>query len=848
MTDGDGTAVDDGAEDADSVLREVARATPEPPPVVLARGTRVGPYEVVEQLGRGGMGVVYRAVDTRLGRDVALKILRAPLEEDLRRRHRFVREARAAAAVNHPNVATVYEVGEAGDLLYIAMELVAGMNLRMKLAAGPLGVDEGARLAREIARGLASAHVTGVVHRDLKPENVMITADGGVKLVDFGLAKLRAPIAGAAQDTVTRDGAVMGTPGYMAHEQLVGEPTDARTDVYAFGIVMYEMITGARPGLLGDSTTLAEPRLAAIVRRCVAPAPEDRWADAVALVDALEAPGIASRRPARRRVLVAAAIAALAIAVAALAMQRAAPAPGVDARSTSIDTGSGPAGVPFGAIHPVTTSPEAIAEYRRAMSDLHDAVRNPQAGLHRAITLDPDFAAAHLRLAFATWQPASTRQYQEAVRTRDRLDARDLELLAAEEPLQVSRPPDFVEGERRFRALLAKHPGDLEVWLHLGWLLLLKHDVDAGRAALLELERLDPTMPATEHALGELLRPTQPDEAQRNYATCAERWPTAAACLIGLARVRGSRGECTAYFDLMKRVVVISPDDWIARQKLLESMIAAGRTEDEVRAEVQTQAELFDKLQNTISMRADLERALQFGAFDDAQADVTRIQLAAGSPSLAFMTARLALAEETGDEIEVAALLKRYTGYRATHPATAFDAIAVSALARHAVMRSDAAAALRDRWRAESAVDEWRISLGFDGALASTSAQAQDALARTDLTKVPKMLDPEGGLILGRILLLAGRAEEARARLHAAATTCLLFGGGNIETHAMDRVRAAFELGRANEALHDIAGACAAYQTVLDRWGRATPRSTTAARARDAQARLGCATRIKRSE
>jgi serine/threonine-protein kinase len=821
------------------VIRAIARAEPVAPPVVLAPGTRVGPYEVGDVLGRGGMAVVYRAVDTRLGRKAALKILRASLAGQLRS-GRMLREARSAAAASHPNVATVYEVGEANGLRYIAMELVEGTNLRNRLTAGALGLDEGRRLAREIALGLASAHRQGVVHRDLKPENVMLGHGGGVKIVDFGLAKLRAPLDDA-QDTQTLEGTVMGTPGHMAPEQLAGKPTDARTDVYAFGIVMHELLTGTRPSLLGDGAAIADERLAAIVRRCVASAPEDRWANAGEIVDALDASPVRPDRPVRWRWWVTAGVLACgAVAASVLAAQRSAPdgaAPAPIAR---------PPGMPFGALQPVTSNPQALAEYNGAMADLRDAVRNPQLGLLRAIALDPDFAAAQLRLAFATWQPSSTRAYREAARRRDRLDARDLELLAADEPLELSNPPDYAEGERRFRALLARRGDDPEVRVRLALLLTLEHEFDKARAEYAALEQLDPTIATAQSGLGDLLRRIDPDESERHYRTCMARWPMAAACLMGVARARGAHGECSAYFDLMKRVVVITPDDPLARRRLLESMLAAGSGEDAARAEVQMQVDLFGKLSPSLPVRADLERALRFGAFDDAQADLERLQSqlsARGISGLAFLTARLAVLEEIGDEAGAVAFLRRYVGYRAARAPLLFDAIAIAGLHRHRAMSDEAIAALRDRWRAdsvESSPQAWESSIRYDAALASTPAHAQAALARIDLAKVPPVLDPELGLILGRVLLLAGRTEDARTRLQAAATTCLFTGGGDVETHALDRVRAALDLGRAREALHDAPGACAAYQSVIDRWGGARPRSATATTARDARRRLHC--------
>ena len=275
------------------VLQQVARAEPRTPPIFLAEGTRLGPYTIKDRLGRGGMGVVYRAVDTRLSREVALKVLRGSLAGDERRR-RFLREARSAAAINHPNVATVFEVGEADDHIFLAMEVVEGQTLRARLAGGPLGATEGARIAREIAMALAPAHAKGIVHRDLKPENVMVTPRGAVKVLDFGLAKLHVRSDAVDQslghrETETRDGTVLGTPAYMSPEQAMGEPTDARADVFALGIVLYELVIGTRPGLLGAGPQIEDARIAEIVRGAIASSPSDRFADAGKMLEAFDA-------------------------------------------------------------------------------------------------------------------------------------------------------------------------------------------------------------------------------------------------------------------------------------------------------------------------------------------------------------------------------------------------------------------------------------------------------------------------------------------------------------------------------------------------------------------------------
>ncbi len=221
----------------------------------------MGPYEILAPLGAGGMGEVYRARDTRLGREVALKVLPAEFSENPERRQRFEQEARAASALNHPNIVVVHDVGSEAGVLYQVSELVAGESLRAPLRRGPMRARRAIELAVQIAEGMAAAHAAGIVHRDLKPENLMVTPEGRVKILDFGLAKQApsrtgAPSASEATATAlggTQPGAVLGTPGYMSPEQVRGEPADARSDIFSFGAVLYEMVAG-RHAFTGDST------------------------------------------------------------------------------------------------------------------------------------------------------------------------------------------------------------------------------------------------------------------------------------------------------------------------------------------------------------------------------------------------------------------------------------------------------------------------------------------------------------------------------------------------------------------------------------------------------------------
>src|SRR5712692_9202446 len=216
----------------------------------LSAGTKLGPYEIQSPLGAGGMGEVYRARDTRLGRDVAIKVLPEALTKDADRLRRFEQDARTIAALSHPNILGIHDIGTHDGAPFLVSELLEGQTLREKLEAGPLPVRRAIEYSLGIAQGLAAAHEKGIVHRDLKPENVFITRDGRVKVLDFGLAKLVRPEEShetvVTQSPATLLGTVMGTVGYMSPEQVRGEPSDARSDIFSFGAVLYEMLAGKR--------------------------------------------------------------------------------------------------------------------------------------------------------------------------------------------------------------------------------------------------------------------------------------------------------------------------------------------------------------------------------------------------------------------------------------------------------------------------------------------------------------------------------------------------------------------------------------------------------------------------
>jgi len=271
-------------------------------------GRTLGDYRILDKLGAGGMGEVYRAHDARLDRDVALKVLPAASFSDPAARARLLREARAAARLNHPNICTIHDVGEVEGHAYIAMELVEGEPLSVYLTRGPQPVEQTTRCALQLAEALAHAHDRGIVHRDLKSANVVMTPDGRPKVLDFGLAKqLRdgeLDEATRSQSSLTGRGTVMGTLAYMAPEQLRGEPADARSDIWALGVVMFEMASGTRPfqgntGFQMSSAILNEapgplPRnvplvLRTVIGRCLEKDPSRRYQHASEVRTALEA-------------------------------------------------------------------------------------------------------------------------------------------------------------------------------------------------------------------------------------------------------------------------------------------------------------------------------------------------------------------------------------------------------------------------------------------------------------------------------------------------------------------------------------------------------------------------------
>ncbi len=274
--------------------------------MTLTKGAKLGPYEILSPLGAGGMGEVYRARDSRLGREVAVKVLPQFSAGSAEALARFEREARAVAALSHPNILAIHDFGRDGDVAYSVTELLEGETLRERLASSAIPPRKAVEYAEQILRGLAAAHDRGIVHRDLKPDNLFLTRDGIVKILDFGIAReTKGPSRGTNPESLTASGTVVGTPGYMSPEQIRGDAVDGRSDLFSAGVVLYELLSGKKP-FLGRNMTeimlkvITDPPpdlhvlrvdlpawLVGVVERALAKRPEDRFASALEMTAAV---------------------------------------------------------------------------------------------------------------------------------------------------------------------------------------------------------------------------------------------------------------------------------------------------------------------------------------------------------------------------------------------------------------------------------------------------------------------------------------------------------------------------------------------------------------------------------
>lgn len=892
---------DDDRITPDPFLEAVARipTAPSAPPTApeLRPGDTLDRFVVRRELGRGGMGVVYAAEDQRLGREVALKVL--PVGDDEERRRRFLREARAAAALSHPGIATIYDVGEDAGRVFIAMELVRGETLRARLAARPQGdralpVAEAVSFATEIARALAQAHAHGVVHRDLKPENVMIEADpgGSIKLLDFGLAK-RTAAGGAASSAGTASteiGRILGTPGYMSPEQAKGRAIDARSDVFSFGVLLYEMLTGARP--FGGATVVEvfialdrdEPvppsrknrrvpaALTRVVQRCLRKDPAARYADAGEILADL-APLARPAHGASPKVLALAAAAVIAAGVAsAMVARRALPArDSAPARAPAVATASAAAGpVPTAITElpvPAGRSAEALAAYRRGLGEVRSG-EECCGNFERACKLDPDFAEAHVQLAAMALfheRELGREHFQQADARRAALGDRDRELLDAVEPILRRQPADWAESNRRLAALTARYPGDAQLWYFLSVGRANHDDFDAAVRALRRAIELDPDFLEARAVLGlwEAYRGSFGD-GRAALDACLARSPGSIVCLDVLAKLRSAEGDCAGMEATARRMIAAGAPAYRGHAALARALAAQGRPPSTVREALRqaleglaARADLPEALRKKKEAHAALRMAALAGDFTAAEREARALgALVATSRSQEDRGAQaLALAEvlrEVGRDQEAAAVAVDFLDRRdAWEPDPGAEDIALAQDATPTLLVIAARGGRLPRVDLERRREVWRSTWSAKVTPVSRSylwlhgfARAADTAedARAAMTALPRYeplppFRPEtlAAADVGRAFLLAGRGAEAVAWLTHATRSCVAL------SFPIEHTRAHLWLAQAREAEGDRAAACAAYGVVLHRWGQAQPRSVSAQQARQRMTGLGCA-------
>ena len=855
-----------------------------PPRLAVNAGERVAHFVVVEKIGEGGMGIVYKANDEQLRRTVALKVLPPEYVGDAERKRRFVREARAAAAITHPNIATVYEIGDADGMTYIAMELIAGSTLRDHIARR-LEVRQAMRIASAVARALTKAHAKRIIHRDLKPDNVMISEDGEVKVLDFGLAKLDTRSLIEEQDTVTMEGHVMGTFGYMSPEQATGAAVDGRTDVFALGVMLFEMLTGERPFhgkrpldvLVALSTTGppaasarnadVPPELDQLIARCLAKEPADRLtADELrAALDAMLAidspmsasssrrliqskeslpSGIGStilsrddaeRRPRRWPVLLA--IGLLAAGGAAV---------WTTTRSTAPLAGDG--GTPAVAVVADDGgSPRAAFERgRRRM--WKGQWRAGCQDVAEASDREPALAAASFLVAFCRSRVnANTGRpyYDRATRGRADLPAPEAAVLDALEAVYRRYPVDWGEYRRKLEGASKRFPASPLVRFAdanssatesfeqaiLGLDAVMALDADFARPLSLKAEYLT--------YMGKL------DDSRAVTATCLERFPDATDCLTEKSELDRLRGDAHAMEVDARRAMMTNSDEPRFYDTLANAMVAGGATattlEEILRqkrshspAETRAQEEFADGIRCAL-VTGNFERAERDArTLDEGLANDARMRVHAW-PAVVRVNA-LREMDRVKDAVPVArAFLAKRDAWEpdlkaddwamANDPTASMLAVLLDAGAIERPELERERAAWIKRWE-DRAEPTSRPFLWFHAwaAGASTPQLASAALeARPRYEPLPlHAFETLAPAAVGHVYLLAGRTDDAVAALREATISVSGFA------FPVEHTRAFFDLGHALERANDPKQACTAYRHVIMRWGDAQPRSVTA--------------------
>ncbi|WP_394840310.1 protein kinase [Pendulispora rubella] len=815
-------------------------------------------YRVGAVLGRGATGEVYRAHDQTLQRAVALKILRLDERETHAHREeakrRLLREARVVSALKHPHIVELYDASENAGLPYLVLELCEGGNLRKAMMA-PATQEERERWVTEIAQALACAHDQGIVHRDIKPENILLTTDRLVKVADFGIAKAK-----ERRDAPNTTLGIVGTPPYMAPEQLIGSAVDGRADQYAWGLVAYELLTKRHPRLRESTSPPANndqglpPNLSHVLARAMTTDPAGRYSDFHELLSELRpAPQRTKRRFALAAMALIAASSIISIAWTiwrhpADTSARSAP-PAIVPSANSADGHASLFAAP-----PETVRAEARTSYEAAIQLWKDA--SPQEALdalQRTTELDPSFAQAHLLYALLDQVTPSARQHHQlAAQYRTKLSRRQLDLLEALTP-SLQDPMDLEETRTRLEHLEASVPQDPDISLFIasryleGW---------NGKRAL----------PAAERAIG-VVQPARPiarlmraralakldrfDEARAEYRDCISSSLSATGCLRWHARLEAGAGRCQDVERLGRRLMAAAPNNPDGYYFLAGGLAGQSAASSAMRDALNPRWQLAPQDERPwLRLEETFYIQVISGAFDDAERTLTEWEAEAqhftdaehhGMPA----GQRLLLNLELGRKSRVATLAHAYLERsRAWTESglTVFDIEAERFLYFAGAISREEFAHFRDDWLL--AAQHRRIGWQDMDLYQWYEAFVQPVFDRDDallaISRRPpglvpdrEIMNPEAMFRVGRMYLLAGQAPEALPFLKMSVDACFY-------RFPIPRMWARLEYARALVQTGEPAEAYKQLQTVTQRWGRDT-RSATGTEARELVARLSLA-------
>ena len=892
----------------------------------LSPGDVVGHYTIEILLGEGGMGQVFRAHDARLERKVALKIVRRRGEsEDAEgAKKRLLQEARAAAALDHPNAVAVFEVGEAAGEAFVAMELVEGQSLRAYIGDPEVSLAVRVQWLADVARALSAAHRRGLVHRDVKPENVMVRTDGVVKVLDFGIARRvrigahtdgpstltgdadvlsfalaeTAPCSERARmaeafTTLTRAGTVIGTPLYMAPEQMRGEPVDARADQFAWGVVAYELLSGTKPwGDRANLTTfiamLSAPApalervktvVARAVDRALAKSRTERHAsmeEIVAALDPSEPPSsmalraapvivapagpitdlaaareLAPLKHARRR-RVALAVAGLLLAagvVTAVTLRVSLSRPGATIAAVPPPPTSAPRhGVAITDLPLPKTTPEALVDYQAGLGALRagswDVARE---SLTKAVEKDPDLGEAWTRLVVVSLDERLDPgvAFANARRLHDRLDDRYRGYLEGIAPIVERTPAEPSEAARRFELLSLAYPEDAEIAMILGWIHTGRSDAAgmvaaADRAIALDPDYGDPwSMKAA--ALNLMNRF---DETRQVAEACFERFGSI-DCLAYKVYAEVCEGDVAAVESTSRRILAALPDSGDGARSLASALFERGEPAAALAATRATWRATLDQSAadaldgQLATLRGDFAEAAR--KFEAASEKAPRTRAAQGD----LATLLVETYEEMGDSAARVRVAQRYVGASAAY---SIGGVRFDRSLRVARVLVDSGGLTSEDFEKRRAAIVERLLTQYGDVGRVFLWQSNYAVCARDERDAREALDeisrvaPEtlrfGNRYLGRMHWLVGDTDRALPELEWAARRLVNLAPGESPREAF---RMHLVYGEALEKKGDTAKACAEFAWILTRWGRAVPRSVTADEANKHAGGLRCA-------